>query len=105
FLTTIGRRPCSPLFPYTTLFRSYQPVLSHGAPPETVASAAEQAPLAKYVPAFAPTAMSAIENTVPEPDLADRHTRLSATALPVPERKRTRLNSRHAERSYADFCS
>src|SRR5439155_24180174 len=42
--------------PYTTLFRS----------------------------AFAPTATSAIENTVPEPDLADRHTSLSATPLPVP---------------------
>src|SRR5947209_9368422 len=77
------RRPArSTLFPYTTLFRSQQqrrvPVISPAAP----------IPLPKAPP------------TVPP-----KHTKEKAKAdSSSPDRKSTRLNSSHANISYAVFC-
>src|SRR5581483_12424566 len=68
FFLMIRRPPTSPLFPYTTLFRSQA---GPGLPP--------QLPIAPPAPAPAPTA-------------------------PAPDRKSTRLNSSHANISYAVFC-
>src|SRR3712207_7587682 len=80
FFLMIRRPPRSTLFPYTTLFRSRTP------------SAA--GPTCRSAPSRPPTA-------VPRPpDDSHRRHRPRAT----PDRKSTRLNSSHANISYAVFC-
>src|SRR3712207_8263148 len=73
----IRRPPRSTLFPYTTLFRSSLP---YGAPPPYEAPVGQgwSAPAAPYGPPAAPHAAQ--------------------------DRKSTRLNSSHANISYAVFC-
>src|SRR3712207_8759763 len=79
----IRRPPRSTLFPYTTLFRSFE----LAAPVVDRAVAADRAPRAD-----APQE--------PVPDLAaDDSQRLASL-----DRKSTRLNSSHANISYAVFC-
>src|SRR3712207_8858811 len=88
----IRRPPRSTLFPYTTLFRSRAgafrgvdvPVLQRAAPE---AHAARSAGDARRRPRHA--------RPVDEP---------APVLLPVPDRKSTRLNSSHANISYAVFC-
>src|SRR3712207_8193171 len=80
----IRRPPRSTLFPYTTLFRSMPPTRGHptrGHPP----GAALSPPQSSSTPRER------------GPPLSDR----SATLL---DRKSTRLNSSHANISYAVFC-
>src|SRR3712207_8266974 len=78
----IRRPPRSTLFPYTTLFRSMD------ALPTTAAEAApETAPLAAAVRAA-----------------LDRLMARGAAFLGSRDRKSTRLNSSHANISYAVFC-
>src|SRR3712207_8741033 len=84
----IRRPPRSTLFPYTTLFRSSSAV-----------SRAEHWPaLAERAAADRPGAPA--DATV-RPDSRDRRHRVSPVAA---DRKSTRLNSSHANISYAVFC-
>src|SRR3712207_7788635 len=86
----IRRPPRSTLFPYTTLFRSPRAGPAHGRTRFAVG--------AGPVPAAAP----------PGERLPDRLARLPLQPPPHPparpDRKSTRLNSSHANISYAVFC-
>src|SRR3712207_7566761 len=88
----IRRPPRSTLFPYTTLFRSHRQArqLRRG---EEGADAGRRAP-----PAQGPQQPSG------ELASADTATRTADEALQVGDRKSTRLNSSHANISYAVFC-
>src|SRR5258707_4478615 len=83
----IRRPPRSTLFPYTTLFRSlkavYRPVL------------------AKVIATPAPTIAAAVLLTA---GAAWLFTRLGQEFVNNQDRKSTRLNSSHANISYAVFC-
>src|SRR3712207_8989180 len=86
----IRRPPRSTLFPYTTLFRSVVRVAELvGVAPQIV-----QLPLAFRVPYVLGPAASA----------DDRKVRGSTSHRSVGDRKSTRLNSSHANISYAVFC-
>src|SRR3712207_7217030 len=87
----IRRPPRSTLFPYTTLFRSEgvaerRPVLEVGGLPQLLGQPAERT---AQVPPD--------ERLVPPLDLVDG-------VRQQPDRKSTRLNSSHANISYAVFC-
>src|SRR3712207_7291428 len=87
----IRRPPRSTLFPYTTLFRSDlggHHVLAEGA--------LERLERAEEVGALAVEHVH--EEKAREPEL------LGALPQPVGDRKSTRLNSSHANISYAVFC-
>src|SRR3712207_7231127 len=85
----IRRPPRSTLFPYTTLFRSERVVARHRRHVE------------RYEPARAQPLAHELE------ELARRqvegHVRL-VVGVDVEDRKSTRLNSSHANISYAVFC-
>src|SRR3712207_6860158 len=81
----IRRPPRSTLFPYTTLFRSpWQSSHSHHSPPRT---------------SHLPSATSPIQ-----PFGLGNPPVIIAPVVPVKDRKSTRLNSSHANISYAVFC-
>src|SRR3712207_8631083 len=80
----IRRPPRSTLFPYTTLFRSLQ---------------ATPLPLDSVDRPDPPVQLAPCPISQPERDLA-----LSRRHPPYPDRKSTRLNSSHANISYAVFC-
>src|SRR5258707_5703227 len=80
----IRRPPRSTLFPYTTLFRS--------PPPQ--AEEAERAGGTPAVPGHAPTAGN----------VGDTQSVKSIDVSVIADRKSTRLNSSHANISYAVFC-
>src|SRR3712207_7636413 len=82
----IRRPPRSTLFPYTTLFRSRRPAPGARRP---LAGAGDPAVLAPDAEAARPVG----------PD--DRHAGHAGELL---DRKSTRLNSSHANISYAVFC-
>src|SRR3712207_8261552 len=87
FFLMIRRPPRSTLFPYTTLFRSTRCLLSLAcAAVVSTAASAQNAPLSPREVQSA---------------LAQRPTGAAAQAL---DRKSTRLNSSHANISYAVFC-
>src|SRR2546422_1715964 len=84
----IRRPPRSTLFPYTTLFRSRSGVVAQAV--EVLQRAVD-------------------EDVVPAVEVERRHldlpvARAQAPALPVGDRKSTRLNSSHGYISYAVFC-
>src|SRR3712207_8595692 len=84
----IRRPPRSTLFPYTTLFRSLVDVLVPHAPG-----------------GLPGTALLLAENRVADPRRVEaRHDRPRDAAVAVVDRKSTRLNSSHANISYAVFC-
>src|SRR3712207_7918212 len=85
----IRRPPRSTLFPYTTLFRSRLGLALAGARVGVGALAADRQALAM--------AETAVAGEVHQP--LDVHRRLAAE-----DRKSTRLNSSHANISYAVFC-
>src|SRR3712207_7384896 len=93
----IRRPPRSTLFPYTTLFRS-----NAARPDRTwsdwaeVRNGAVGSPNARYLQWRAE--MRAANNALPVLDS------VSLTYLPQKDRKSTRLNSSHANISYAVFC-
>src|SRR3712207_8733310 len=97
----IRRPPRSTLFPYTTLFRS-----GTRPRPASAGSAAHQeermsASTAPAMPAAGQEPAGAIRPfriEVPDEALADLRRRVGA------DRKSTRLNSSHANISYAVFC-
>src|SRR3712207_7189342 len=88
----IRRPPRSTLFPYTTLFRS----IGQGTP------------LAPAVPALAGTLQGLRDHLQLALDIATRAAHLAqereALAISLLDRKSTRLNSSHANISYAVFC-
>src|SRR3712207_8059381 len=87
----IRRPPRSTLFPYTTLFRSVRLEENYRSSPEVLALAN------RLVPKLggAPKTLRATRPPGPEP---------VASAFADPDRKSTRLNSSHANISYAVFC-
>src|SRR3712207_6952533 len=89
----IRRPPRSTLFPYTTLFRSRCPAGSSSR---------------RTVPrtAVAVGSLPPPERTTPHPpgDLAPTSRRDPGDRRPGQDRKSTRLNSSHANISYAVFC-
>src|SRR3712207_7578851 len=91
FFLMIRRPPRSTLFPYTTLFRS--PLRPAGG--------------AHHVDHLRPEAALSVNN--PRPDTLNEPRRRRQFARPAPwetiiDRKSTRLNSSHANISYAVFC-
>src|SRR3712207_6958005 len=83
----IRRPPRSTLFPYTTLFRSWQ------APVD--------------VPPCPQEGCALLVVDVPETHVMQDHTGgfpITLRVLPQKDRKSTRLNSSHANISYAVFC-
>src|SRR3712207_7382493 len=98
----IRRPPRSTLFPYTTLFRS---------PEEVAALAADLRRRDEYDSSRAdsPLRPAADAVVVDSTDLdrdqvVDRVVELANAAVDVRDRKSTRLNSSHANISYAVFC-
>src|SRR3712207_8524303 len=88
----IRRPPRSTLFPYTTLFRSPDVLPPAGAQGQKVASSSSGA--SDVAPRAAPAGTSApLMLTLPNKDDSVRL-----------DRKSTRLNSSHANISYAVFC-
>src|SRR3712207_8505062 len=91
----IRRPPRSTLFPYTTLFRS-----GVGSVPAALLVVAADdgwsAQTAEHVAVLAALGVRHALLAVTKADLAD--------AAPVLDRKSTRLNSSHANISYAVFC-
>src|SRR3712207_7672578 len=91
----IRRPPRSTLFPYTTLFRSAGALVGAAAAPAA----------AQPLPADAATVadgsvLAADAPSVPEPAAPSDVPPINA----APDRKSTRLNSSHANISYAVFC-
>src|SRR3712207_7346022 len=90
----IRRPPRSTLFPYTTLFRSVDDELA-GAGPEGIAGRLGQRRESR--PRIAhPSASSRASSAKGGPP--------PPGAIPITDRKSTRLNSSHANISYAVFC-
>src|SRR3712207_8904749 len=92
----IRRPPRSTLFPYTTLFRSGHRLVDHPADPLA-------APLGGERQAGPPTVAGQLvgEGDVEGVDPGGRQRQPGVGAL---DRKSTRLNSSHANISYAVFC-
>src|SRR3712207_7559964 len=90
----IRRPPRSTLFPYTTLFRSVR----HAEGREAVEAPADpdDAAVAVSAPALAREQMQVARAVPAGEDVL--------VAVAVPDRKSTRLNSSHANISYAVFC-
>src|SRR3712207_7752448 len=89
----IRRPPRSTLFPYTTLFRSLAVLDEHGAP----------LVLRQHVPVVGPH--ERVDAQVVARRLAGQERwHVAAVELRRPDRKSTRLNSSHANISYAVFC-
>src|SRR3712207_8629218 len=88
----IRRPPRSTLFPYTTLFRSHPKSWALlGRRPELASNAVEEVVrLAGTVPAITRYALEDLE--------------VNGLRIPAGDRKSTRLNSSHANISYAVFC-
>src|SRR3712207_7098625 len=83
----IRRPPRSTLFPYTTLFRSHTPVMASTSP--------------KYRDGFVVN----VGNLAPGSECVVTLSYLTQLELEgIADRKSTRLNSSHANISYAVFC-
>src|SRR3712207_8526797 len=82
----IRRPPRSTLFPYTTLFRSYHSVDSSEMAFKLAGALAMREAMAKAQPVLLEPIM------------------LVVASVPETDRKSTRLNSSHANISYAVFC-
>src|SRR5205085_11977481 len=103
FLSTTPPPPTSTLFPYTTLFRSLEPLDDRAARP---AACAERLPEQRPEPV--------LHDPGPRPGLQEQvrlRRRAGRPALQVRvaararrDRKSTRLNSSHSQISYAVFC-
>src|SRR5947209_16681762 len=97
------RKPRSTLFPYTTLFRS--PVVVKGRQPADPYGAARvwrvQDPA---VPDVDADVMDGAAAAGPEEDEVPGSQRPARHGAPRQDRKSTRLNSSHANISYAVFC-
>src|SRR5690606_41241592 len=81
---------CSPVFPYTTLFRSRRP---SGYRPSWCSSDSQSAWLVRRIGLWA--SLVSLISTTPAASL---------TSTQAPDRKSTRLNSSHVKISYTVFC-
>src|SRR3712207_6960342 len=97
FFLMIRRPPRSTLFPYTTLFRSFSQVDANGSYVGDVLFPSLIAAIGLGF-AFVPVTIAAVTDV--EPHEAGLASGLVNTA----DRKSTRLNSSHANISYAVFC-
>src|SRR3712207_8858377 len=88
----IRRPPRSTLFPYTTLFRSYAALLGHAAAQTTRTVFLDSASTGVVAATLATTAAGLAASPG------------SQRAGVFTDRKSTRLNSSHANISYAVFC-
>src|SRR3712207_8713614 len=91
----IRRPPRSTLFPYTTLFRSYDGATVHDPKPAAVSSgpihsSRRRDVASAHTPEGISSAREATDHTAKSDEISDR--------------KSTRLNSSHANISYAVFC-
>src|SRR3712207_7805919 len=94
FFLMIRRPPRSTLFPYTTLFRSRGTVVQSALPEELY-----RRPSNREIAGFVGDA-----NFLPG-TVEDGHVRCELGTIPISgDRKSTRLNSSHANISYAVFC-
>src|SRR3712207_8493171 len=96
FFLMIRRPPRSTLFPYTTLFRS----LRSGTVDDAVTYLDGHARRAGSGSTLSVLALAAEGGR----HARDRHRRRQGRSLPHTDRKSTRLNSSHANISYAVFC-
>src|SRR5207253_8316019 len=96
----LRRPPTSPLFPYTTLFRSYGYQVMFPPPPDATQKAAQASKAATAPNASAP----APANPGPAAGLPAASNTAPAREVVVEDRKSTRLNSSHVAISYAVFC-
>src|SRR3712207_8633621 len=97
----IRRPPRSTLFPYTTLFRSHHEGVGPG-----VLAQRDGVEVDAPVDLQRDVAPGRVDGLAGGPDLAQLvvHERLAAEAGLDGDRKSTRLNSSHANISYAVFC-
>src|SRR3712207_8086770 len=95
----IRRPPRSTLFPYTTLFRSI--VARHRAPRGSVADVARRV---REIDVQHLRRAGAVEDVDPEFLLPGKADMLRERLAGREDRKSTRLNSSHANISYAVFC-
>src|SRR3712207_8620843 len=96
------RPPSSPIFPYATLFRSQADALvQHGAPP--LGEPPPVAGVGALVVGERGKRRSDLVEAQPDP-LGGLDERQPAEDRPRVDRKSTRLNSSHANISYAVFC-
>src|SRR3712207_7279418 len=95
----IRRPPRSTLFPYTTLFRSAARV------EHKVTLKISGGPLRSLdIVGVDPDAQPELDSYVVPQKAAQASSLASATAVALEDRKSTRLNSSHANISYAVFC-
>src|SRR3712207_7385082 len=88
----IRRPPRSTLFPYTTLFRSLKRLTYDDGADELSAWSAD----GKYL--YFATSSREVSS------MRDMYRVKASGSTPMPDRKSTRLNSSHANISYAVFC-
>src|SRR5690348_18168731 len=91
--------PCSPLFPYTTLFRSLRPGVARG---DTPVQSSRPGPDARRGDS-GPAAIRLAERRTAS-RTAEREGRQKGPCAEFRDRKSTRLNSSHPSISYAVFC-
>src|SRR5256885_9793453 len=96
----IRRPPRSPLFPYTTLFRSARVFALR----QRAVESGEPYHLEFRCRLRDRTYRWMIARVVPIRDDARDHQAIGPVAQPAPDRKSTRLNSSHLVISYAVFC-
>src|SRR3712207_7547469 len=94
----IRRPPRSTLFPYTTLFRSSLHVIALGAAANLKAEDRRRTSGAVSTLCHSPPNGSSLER------LTISHRKRFAKPFALSDRKSTRLNSSHANISYAVFC-
>src|SRR3712207_8958815 len=97
FFLMIRRPPRSTLFPYTTLFRSY----ARGESEKVVGRALAAFPRDSYV--LSTKVFGAMGDGPNDRGLSRKHIMEQCHAS-LQDRKSTRLNSSHANISYAVFC-
>src|SRR3712207_8850153 len=93
FFLMIRRPPRSTLFPYTTLFRSRQ------APSTAMLSPSSRSEYLQSIVSARPAGPFELRRTAPTESTIPVNIRLDRV-----DRKSTRLNSSHANISYAVFC-
>src|SRR3712207_7777477 len=97
----IRHPPRSTLFPYTTLFRSGQPAEVGEEPAADQGQQVDQLPAPERVPARDPRQQGGGGVGEVAVELEDR---VAGAVVLGRDRKSTRLNSSHANISYAVFC-
>src|SRR5262245_63143721 len=98
FVLMLRLPPRSPLFPYTTLFRSLLPDQRHPGPPAVAARSSRRRPAARGA------LRRKVRGADEEADHRDLESRARLPAVACLDRKSTRLNSSHLGISYAVFC-